>query len=172
MSDMLNAALQHRLGYTFADPDLLRMALTHSSASAVNYERLEHLGDAALNLAVAYWLYRDFPRFGPGQMSILRAALVRAPTLAQFAHALTLPETIRLSRHADARGLRYRTTVLSDVFEAVVGALFVDAGGYLAPVEQLTRALAEPLARAVMQQDPDFYEWPVPDLAYAGNPGG
>lgn len=156
MSDTLTRRLQQRLDYHFADPDLLRLALTHSSAGAENYERLEHLGDAVLDLAVTHWLYRDFPHFGPGQMSILRAELVRAPTLARLARDLDLPWAVRLSLRADARGFRQRTTVLSDVFEAVLGALFVDAGE-LAPVERVTRALVAPLADAVMRRDPAFY---------------
>ena len=64
MNATLTRELQQRLGYHFTNPDLLRLALTHSSAGVQNYERLEHLGDAVLELAVTYWLYRDFPHFG------------------------------------------------------------------------------------------------------------
>ncbi len=91
MSNTPTQTLQSRLGYHFAFPDLLCQALTHRSAGPANYERLEHLGDAVLDLAVTAWLYRDFPYFGPGQMSILRAELVCAETLARLARQLDLP---------------------------------------------------------------------------------
>jgi len=165
MSDTLAHKLQQRLDYHFADPALLRQALTHSSAGAANYERLEHLGDAVLDLAVSYWLYRAFPHFGPGQMSILRAELVRAPTLARLARDLDLPWAIRLSLHAEARGLHHRTSVLSDVFEAVLGAVFVDAGGALAPVDGITRMLFAPLAQAFIHRNSTFYHVPSHDLS-------
>ena len=161
MNTTLTDELQQRLGYYFANPDLLCLALTHSSAGGQNYERLEHLGDAVLDLAVTYWLYRDFPHFGPGQMSILRAELVRAETLARFARHLELSWAIRLSVHADSRGLRHRTSILSDVFEAVLGAVFVDAGGVLSPVEHIARNLAGPLAYAAIHSDPMFYHVPA-----------
>jgi len=162
VNDSLFRDLQQRLGYSFANPDLLRLALTHSSASVQNYERLEHLGDAVLELAVTYWLYRDFPHFGPGQMSILRAELVRATTLAHLARQVALPATIYLSPHAERRGFRQRTTVLSDVFEAVLGAVFVDTALHtgsvaLTPVETVLRPLLEPLAYTVITHDPGFY---------------
>jgi ribonuclease-3 len=163
--------LQRRLGYPFTDLRLLRLALTHSSVGAENYERLEHLGDAVLDLVVTHWLYRDYPHFGPGQMSILRAELVRASSLAALARDLELPWAVRLSRHADARGLRHRTTVLSDVFEAVVGAVFVDAGG-LAPVERVLHPLLEPLAYTLMQRDPHFYALQPEELTVESSSGG
>ena len=169
MNATLAHELQQRLGYHFANPDLLRLALTHSSAGAQNYERLEHLGDAVLELAVTYWLYRDFPHFGPGQMSILRAELVRAESLARFARQLELPWVVRLSLRADNRGLRQRTSVLSDVFEAVLGAVFVDSaleGGHadLKTVQTVLRPLVTPLADTVIHRNPGFYRVPTPEL--------
>ena len=161
MNTTLTDELQQHLGYRFSDLDLLHLALTHSSTGARNYERLEHLGDAVLNLAVTDWLYRDFPHFGPGQMSILRAELVRATTLARFARRLDLPWMVRLSLQADGQGLRHRTTLLSDIFEAVLGAVVVDTGSLLPPVARITRELAAPLAYTVMQRDPGFYRVPV-----------
>lgn len=170
MNDTLIRDLQAHLGYPFADPDLLRLALTHSSVSAANYERLEHLGDAVLDLAVTTWLYHTFPRFGPGQMSVLRAELVRAPALARFARQLDLPDAVHLSRHAAARGFRHRTSILSDVFEAVVGAIFVDAGT-LDPVARVLRPLIEPPAHAAMYRDPAFYRVDVPMAPSLLSPG-
>ncbi len=154
--------LQQRLGYAFTDPALLSLALTHSSASPVNYERLEHLGDAVLELAVTHWLYQDFPQFGPGQLSILRAELVCAKTLAQLARELDLPQVLRLSRPAAARGLHQRPGVLSEALEAVLGALFLDAGSRLPPVERVVRALCAPQAHAVICSNPQFYQLPPP----------
>lgn len=81
---------------------------------------------------------------------------MRAPTLARFARQLDLSWAITLSRYADARGLRHRTSILSDVFEAVVGAIFVDAGT-LDPVARVLRPLIEPPAHAAMYRDPGFY---------------
>ncbi len=169
MNPTLTHELQQRLGYHFVNPDLLRLALTHSSAGAPNYERLEHLGDAVLELAVTYWLYRDFPHFGPGQMSILRAELVRAESLARFARQLELPEAVHLSQRADIRGLRQRTSVLSDVFEAVLGAVFVDTAldrgnADLTTVQIVLRPLVTPLADAVIRRNPGFYRVPSPEL--------
>ncbi len=169
MNPTLTLELQQRLGYHFANPDLLRLALTHSSTGAPNYERLEHLGDAVLELAVTYWLYRDFPHFGPGQMSILRAELVRAETLARFARQLELPWAVQMSLRADSRGLRQRTTVLSDVFEAVLGALFVDTAldtgnADLTTVQTVLRPLMTPLAVNVIHRDPTFYRVPSQEL--------
>ena len=169
MNSTLTHELQQRLGYHFANPDLLRLALTHSSAGVQNYERLEHLGDAVLELAVTYWLYRDFPHFGPGQMSILRAELVRAESLARFARQLELPWAVRLSLRADSRGLRQRTSVLSDVFEAVLGAVFVDTAldrgnTDLATVQTVLRPLVLPLADTVIHRNPGFYRVPTKEL--------
>ncbi|HOU12768.1 MAG TPA: ribonuclease III domain-containing protein [Anaerolineae bacterium] len=169
MNPTLTHELQQRLGYYFANPDLLRLALTHSSAGVQNYERLEHLGDAVLELAVTYWLYRDFPHFGPGQMSILRAELVRAESLARFARQLELPWAVQLSLRADSRGLRQRTTVLSDVFEAVLGAVFVDTaldGGNadLTTVQTVLHPLVTPLADTVIHRNPGFYRVPSTEL--------
>ena len=171
MNDTQLHALQTHLGYPFTDLALLRQALTHRSAGPVNYERLEHLGDAVLDLAVTTWLYHAFPEFGPGQMSILRAELVRAQALARFARQLDLPWAIALSRHADARGLRHRTSVLSDVFEAVVGAVFVDAGT-LDPVTRVLRPLIEPPAHAALHRDPAFYHVTRPQVSSPAYPQG
>ena len=156
MNDPLTQTLAQRLGHRFADPDLLVRALTHSSTGSPNYERLEHLGDAVLDLTVAAWLYRDFPHFGPGQMSILRAELVRAETLARLARQLALPQALRLSERADARGFRQRAGILSDALEAVAGALFVDSRS-LAAVDAFFLPLIRPLADAAIRRDPGFY---------------
>lgn len=162
MSNTPIQALQSRLGYHFASPDLMCQALTHRSAGPANYERLEHLGDAVLDLAVTVWLYRDFPYFGPGQMSILRAELVCAETLARLARQLDLPMALRLSPRADLRGFRQRVAILSDVFEAVVGAIFVDSGD-LAAVQAALLPLIKPLADAAIDRDPDFYPLTPPE---------
>jgi dsRNA-specific ribonuclease len=185
VNDLLTQALAVRLGHRFADPDLLLQALTHSSTGSPNYERLEHLGDAVLDLTVAAWLYRDFPHFGPGQMSILRAELVCAETLARLAQQLELPQALRLSDRADARGFRQRAGILSDALEAVAGAIFVDSRD-LTAVDAFFLPLARPLADAVIRRESDFYHLvaelhlkdegrpasPVIMPALVGHPGG
>ena len=156
MNDTLTQALELRLGHRFDAPELLNQALTHSSSGSTNYERLEHLGDAVLDLTVAAWLYRDFPHFGPGQMSILRAELVRAESLARLARQLDLAQALQLGWRADARGFRRRIAILSDVVEAVAGAIFVDCED-LTAVEAFFLPLVKPLAYATIRREPGFY---------------
>ncbi|HET7009705.1 MAG TPA: ribonuclease III [Anaerolineales bacterium] len=121
-------------GLVFSDPGLLRRALTHRSYInehpdvPEDNERLEFLGDAALDLLSAAWLYRRFPEMDEGELTRLRSVLVRTEQLAEFAGHLQLGEAILLGRGEDAMGGRQRLALLCDAFEAIVGALYLDGG--------------------------------------------
>lgn len=125
--------LQKSIGHVFSDEDLLVVALTHSSfknekQSARDYERLEFLGDAVLELAVSEFLYNDNPGMKEGDMTKMRASLVCEPTLAYCAHELSLSEYILLGKGEEKTGGRGRESIISDVFEAIIGALYLDGG--------------------------------------------
>lgn len=122
------AALQHRLGHRFAEPALLQRALTHRSFGAEHNERLEFLGDAVLNLAVSRLLYERHGSSDEGDLSRVRAHLVREDSLHRVALALGLPEALRLSKGELRGGGAQRPSMLADALEAVIGAVFVDAG--------------------------------------------
>lgn len=128
--------LEEKLGYTFKDKELLLRALTHSSSAnerkinkTENYERLEFLGDAVLELTVSEFLYNNYPQKREGEMTRTRAALVCEPTLASCARAFDLPSFLMLGKGEDATGGRQKDSILCDVFEAIAGALYLD-GGY------------------------------------------
>lgn len=130
------AELQARLGHDFACPELLAQGVTHRSwhnehlheGSIGDYERLEFLGDAALELMITEALFRRHAELPEGDLTRMRAALVNESALATLARALGLPEALRLGRGEDVSGGRNKDSILSDAFEAVVGALFLDAG--------------------------------------------
>jgi ribonuclease-3 len=124
-----------RLGLVFSDKTLLQRALTHRSYlnENPNYplednERLEFLGDAVLDFVTAEHLYHRFPEMSEGQLTSLRAALVRTDMLAYFAAALDLGELIFLGRGEEEHGGRARSAILCDCYEALVGALYLDQG--------------------------------------------
>jgi ribonuclease-3 len=122
------AALQGRLQHRFADPQLLARALTHRSFSAEHNERLEFLGDSILNLAVAAMLYQRLQDLPEGDLSRVRANLVKQDTLHQLAVTLGLPEVIRLGEGESRSGGSKRPSILADALEAVIGAVHLDAG--------------------------------------------
>jgi ribonuclease-3 len=117
-----------RLGYAFRDPALLDAALTHRSASRCNYERLEFLGDAVLNFAVAVLLYREYPQADEGDLSRYRAALVSGGSLAEVASGLGLGEQLRLGSGELKSGGFRRSSILADALEALFGAVYLDGG--------------------------------------------
>ncbi|MFC2066537.1 ribonuclease III [Chloroflexota bacterium] len=127
------AALQDILGVSFDDLSLLEQALVHSSyvnenpdlVSASN-ERLEFLGDAILGLIIAEKLYQDFPEMDEGDMTKLRAALVRRETLARVAEVVGLGDYLYLGKGEEASGGRHRLVNLAGAFEAVIAAIFID----------------------------------------------
>lgn len=145
--------LEDRLGVAFRDPSLLDRALTHRSylnenpgAVLSDNERLEYLGDAIIDFLVAALLYHRFPEMDEGELTTLRASLVRSETLADFARQLEFGRCLRLGVGEADNGGRERTAILCAAFEAVVGAAYLDQG--LAATQQLVDRLVPPaLAR-------------------------
>jgi ribonuclease-3 len=125
---MTNDALRDRLGYAFRRPELLNQALTHRSFGAGNNERLEFVGDAVLNCAIAAILYRRFPDIPEGELSRVRASLVNGETLARLGALLDLGSAIRLGEGEQRSGGAARPSILADTLEALFGAIFLDAG--------------------------------------------
>lgn len=115
-------------GYRFADPGLLTRALTHRSAGAPHNERLEFLGDAMLNLVVAEALFRLWPRADEGTLTRARAELVREPALARLARRLDLGPRLKMGPGEMKSGGYRRDSVLADALEAVIAAVWLDAG--------------------------------------------
>ncbi len=121
-------ALQHRLRHQFSDPGLLERALTHRSFSSRHNERLEFLGDSVLNLAVAGLLFERLEALPEGDLSRVRASLVRQETLHQLAVKLGLPGVLRLGEGEMRSGGMERPSILADSLEALIGAVYLDAG--------------------------------------------
>ena len=121
-------ALQQRLQHQFSDPGLLERALTHRSHSSAHNERLEFLGDSVLNLAVSGLLYERLEVLPEGDLSRVRANLVRQETLHQLARKLGLSGVLRLGEGEIRSGGRERASILADTLEAVIGAVYIDAG--------------------------------------------
>lgn len=121
-------ALQTRLEHEFSNPRLLQQALTHRSFSADHNERVEFLGDSVLNLAVAGLLYERLSELPEGDLSRVRANLVKQDTLHKLAVQLGLPQLIRLGEGEAKSGGQKRPSILADALEAVIGAVFLDAG--------------------------------------------
>ena len=126
--------LQFRLGYRFADPDLLNRALTHSSAISPSkriehsYQRLEFLGDRVLGLVVADMLYRRYPKANEGELSRTLNTLVRKETCAIIARTLDLGKEMNLGESEARTGGSEKEAILGDVTEAVIGAIYCDGG--------------------------------------------
>jgi ribonuclease-3 len=158
--------LETRIGYRFADPEMLECALTHISAlkgarnRAGSYQRLEFLGDHVLGLVISAMLYRSFPKADEGELSRRLADLVRKETCAEIARAIDLGAAVRVGSSEANAGARSRPAILADVCEAVIGAVYVD-GGFKAAEELVdrlwearTRAKAQPLRdpKTVLQE--------------------
>lgn len=137
-------ALQKRLEYEFASPKLLAQALTHRSFSADHNERIEFLGDSVLNLAVAALLYEQLSELPEGDLSRVRANLVKQDTLHRLAVDLGLPDLLRLGEGEARSGGQNRPSILADALEAVIGAVYLDAG--FDKAEQLVRRLFKDVA--------------------------
>ena len=121
-------ALQDRLGHRFADLELLSRALTHRSVGTDHNERLEFLGDAVLSLAISSLLFERFSGSDEGDLTRVRAHLVREDTLHKVALTFGLPEVLRLSDGEARGGGAQRPSILADALEAVIGATFIDSG--------------------------------------------
>ena len=143
-----NAAIEARIGHKFADPNLLTTAITHVSAlkpqrkRADSYQRLEFLGDHVLGLIVSDMLYRAFPNADEGEMSKRLADLVRKESCADVAKSLGLTDDIKLGAVGAGASARLRKSVLGDICEAVIGAIFLD-GGYAAAAAFVERNWTE-----------------------------
>ncbi|MGG1661465.1 ribonuclease III [Brevibacillus sp. NRS-1366] len=129
------AQLQEKIGVRFHDESVLRQAFTHSSyvneqrgKRISDNERLEFLGDAVLELTVSQFLYKTFPKMSEGEMTKLRAAIVCEPSLVKFAELLNFGDLVLLGKGEELTGGRQRPALLADVFEAFVGALYLDQG--------------------------------------------
>ncbi len=127
--------IEKRIGYHFKDRMLLRSAVSHKSYvnelkinAYPEYERLEFLGDAVLELVVSEHLYNIPKELPEGEMTKLRAALVCEPTLAECAKEFELSEFILVGHGEEEQGSRYRDSIVSDVFEAIIGAIYIDGG--------------------------------------------
>lgn len=135
--------LQNRLGYRFRDPELLQRAVTHRSYSSEHNERLEYLGDSVLNLSVAGLLYEKLQTLPEGDLSRVRANLVKQDTLHHLALGLSLSVVLRLGEGEARSGGFKRPSILADALEAIIGAVFLDAGFEAA--NALVRRLFAPL---------------------------
>lgn len=130
---MTHAGLETALGHDFTDPSILGEALTHSSYASEHpgtghNERFEFLGDAVLQLAVTEYLFATFPHLPEGQMAKVRAASVSGAELCSVARSLGLGRHLRLGRGEETSGGRDKDSILADAMEAVLAAVYVDAG--------------------------------------------
>jgi ribonuclease III len=166
-SKAATAALEARIGHKFADATLLATALTHVSAlkssrkRSDSYQRLEFLGDHVLGLIVSDMLYRAFPNADEGELSKRLADLVRKESCADVAKLLGLVDDIKLGAVGAGAGARLRTSVLGDICEAVIGAVFLD-GGYQAAAQFVERNWTErmrKLRRPLRDPKTTLQEW-------------
>lgn len=121
-------ALMQRLGYVFKDEGLLKLALTHRSVRGDNNERLEFLGDAALSIIIAEELFKRHPQAQEGDLSRQRSALVNGELLAELALELQLDKVIGLGQGEKKSGGSQRPSILADAFEAIIAAIYLEAG--------------------------------------------
>lgn len=135
MSNTDIGQLETEIGYAFKDKDLILKALTHSSYAnekkmeKYNHnERLEFLGDAVLEVCTSDFLFKEYLDKPEGDLTRLRASIVCEPTLAECARAIHLPEFLILGKGEETTGGRYRDSIVSDAFEAVIGAIYLDGG--------------------------------------------
>ena len=150
------AELERLLGHAFRDPELARQALTHRSHGTPHNERLEFLGDSLLNCAVATLLYERFPRLPEGDLSRLRAALVNQASLSSVAARLGLGGRMRLGEGELKSGGFHRPSILADALEALLGAVYLDAGfeAVRAAVERLLGDRLESREDLPVHKDP------------------
>ena len=140
---MPDSGLCRLIAYDFNNASLLAQALTHRSYSGFNNERLEFLGDGVLNCVIAHALYQRYPKLPEGDLSRLRAHLVKEPTLGEIAKGLNLGEALKLGEGELKSGGWRRPSVLADALEAIIGAVFIDGG--FAAAEALVARLYAPL---------------------------
>jgi ribonuclease-3 len=164
-SDNENAELEGTLEYSFQRRDLLETALTHPSAvgaGEAHYERLEFLGDAVLDLAIADLLMRRFPEAKEGALSKERASVVNGRTLASKAIEIGLGRKLRVGKGEEKSGGRDKTSILAAAFEAVIGAIYTDGG--LAPAQRVVeRLFADDIGGPAAERD---YKTELQEIAY------
>ena len=160
---MSEPAIAKSIGHQFSDASLLRVALTHRSFGVPNNERLEFLGDGVLDCVIAALLYERFPALPEGDLSRLRANLVRQESLHQLALQLELGAVLRLGEGEMRSGGAARPSILADSLEAVFGAVYLDAGfaAAYAVIERLYQPLLAELKPGQFQKDPKtrLQEW-------------
>ena len=127
------ARLEAAVGYSFRDASLLDEALSHPSYTAENagrpdYDRLEFLGDAVLQLAVTRYLFEAMPEAGEGEMTLVRAAVVSEPALAEIGREWGVQDAVRLGRGEELTGGREKDSILSNVVEALIGVVYIESG--------------------------------------------
>ena len=137
--------LQRKLGVALTDVHLLELALTHRSNSSKNYERLEFLGDSVLSVVISDALFENFSQADEGILSRLRASLVRKESLAKISRELGLGEYIQLGGGELKSGGFGRDSILADVLESIIGAIYLDAG-YAVVKDTVNRLFAVPLS--------------------------
>ncbi len=151
--------LEVKIGYQYKDRTLLEQALTHSSFAneqkinkGKNYERLEFLGDAVLELVSSEFLFKTNPDMPEGQLTRTRASMVCEPALAYCARDLELDKFIRLGKGEEMTGGRYRDSIISDVMEAVIGSLYLD-GGFVVAHDFIHRFILSDLENKILFYD-------------------
>ena len=164
--------LQERLGYQFNDASLLEIALRHRSATGENNERLEFLGDAVLGHVMAEELYRRHPKAREGELSRMRSSLVNGERIALLAKRLALSDYLFLGIGEQKSGGQHRVSILADAFEAVIGAIYLDAGmdisrdcvlrWYGESIESLSEITPEKDAKSVLQEWLQAHKRPLP----------
>lgn len=171
MADLV--VLQEILGVSFNDPSLLEQALIHSSyvnenpgLTPTSNERLEFLGDAILGLVIAEKLYQDLPSFTEGEMTKLRAALIRQDTLARTARAIGLGDYLYLGKGEEASGGRHKPVNLAGALEAVIAAIYLDQGTATAK-NFILRLFSKELQKVVSQGAEVNYKSQLQELVQA-----
>lgn len=170
-------SLARKLGYDFKNPELLRAAITHRSRGSTHNERLEFLGDSILNFLVAEELYHRFSKAKEGDLTRMRAKLVRGETLAGIARDLALGEYIQLGLGELKSGGKERDSILADALEAVIGALYLEGGLNLcrskilawldSRLTALTLETAEKDAKTRLQEFLQARHMPLPEYRIA-----
>lgn len=173
MADRCYQTLFADLAYVFSDMSLLQQALTHRSADACHYERLEFLGDSILGAIIAHALYLRFPKAKEGQLSRLKASLVCGDSLVEQAHDLKLGDYIVLGEGERKSGAYRRPSILEDVLEALIGAIYLESG-YQATEQVVLKLFGNRLqalnvddlfgkdAKTKLQEYVQKRQWPLP----------
>lgn len=150
--ELTNKHIAKFFGYQFEDLSLLNLALTHRSAAKQHNERLEFLGDAVLGMVVADWLYENFPKEPEGKLTRMRASLVKGETLAKIAQENQLGDLIALGSGEMKSGGHRRASILADVVEALLGAIYLESG-----LEQTRAVIVKLLASRMSALDPNAH---------------